>query len=376
MKSFLFILLVLASTTALSQEMMDIPSGAFIMGTDKYIFSSSGTSDMLPDSIYKKHEIKLDSFKISKYEINSEIFYNFLIENGESEFDTGDTYEQLLIYNGEEYFDYPAISNYYYAMDFCNWLSEKHNKFYRLPTEAEWEYAATGGKDYNYPWGDIYKALSRCQDIKQRLPYKMYQGDCSPFGIMNMFGNVAEWVLDYYKYNMYNSNPIMNPLAIDGEQLSSDNNYYYPPNYVVRGKNVYFYNAEYLEMPIDSIATVRRRYAYWHKYYARTEKENIGFRIVEDEKNKIFSTTSGNVIFYYKKIMLDKNIDVYLYPTKESKVLVNIPEGSYIMSRYLKIDNNEYWLCVQNINYRNTNVKKMGDESVVGWINLDMRIFF
>jgi hypothetical protein len=188
---------------------------------------------------------------------------------------------------------------------------------------------------------------------------------------MGMFGNVAEWTLDYYRYDMYNDSPVSNPLAIDGEQVSADGDYYYPPHYVVRGRNRYFYRTEYLDMPVDSIATVKRRHAHWHKHYARTQNENIGFRIVKDERDKVFSTNSGKVIYYYRYVKIDENTDVHLYPSNDSRIVSNIQEGNYVIARYLKADNNGRWLCIQSIDYDNANVKKMCDGRIIGWITLD-----
>jgi hypothetical protein len=68
---------------------------------------------------------------------------------------------------------------------------------------------------------------------------------------------------------------------------------------------------------------------------------------------------------------IDENTDVHLYPSNDSRIISNIQEGSYVISRYLKADNNGRWLCIQSIDYDNVNVKKMGDGSIVGWIALD-----
>jgi formylglycine-generating enzyme required for sulfatase activity len=274
----------------LAQEMVYIPSGSFIMGTHDNIISSSGLTDMLPNSVYTPHHVILDSFRISKYEIESSLFYEFLHETGRSIYDQSDIYSSLLAYNGIHYSGYPAVTSYLYALDFCKWLSKKHDTHYRLPTEAEWEYVATGGDGRKYPWGNQYQSFNTVDNTSQRIPLASYSDDRSPFGVMNMFGNVAEWVLDYFNSDWYQESPQVNPICVDGEQLSSDKYNNFPPTYIVRGKNNYDYNLDMIDIPVDMFATIKRRFPYWHKYFLRSSNESIGFRIVEDKVDKLFTT--------------------------------------------------------------------------------------
>jgi formylglycine-generating enzyme required for sulfatase activity len=89
------------------------------------------------------------------------------------------------------------------AMEYCRWLSAKTGKIYRLPTEAEWEYACRAGTTTPYSFGDgdideyawYVENAEKPQPIGKKKP--------NPFGLFDMHGNVAEWVLDHYRKDAY-----------------------------------------------------------------------------------------------------------------------------------------------------------------------------
>ena len=101
------------------------------------------------------------------------------------------------------------------ALAFCKWLSTKVGAPVRLPTEAEWEYAAMGGHEGAlYPWGvERPKTKARYNGnapsgVKTAAKQAFPPND---FGLYNMSGNVAEWVLDYYGEHYYQTAPLKNP---------------------------------------------------------------------------------------------------------------------------------------------------------------------
>lgn len=103
--------------------------------------------------------------------------------------------------------NYPAISmTQFAALNFCKWLSETTGKFYRLPTEAEWEYACKAGTNTVYSFGDNVDALTdyawywdNCEDKYHEVAQKKP----NPWGLYDMHGNVAEWTLDQYQEDFY-----------------------------------------------------------------------------------------------------------------------------------------------------------------------------
>lgn len=112
---------------------------------------------------------------------------------------------------------FPAISmTHYAALAYTRWLSAKTGHFYRLPTEAEWEYAARGGTETAYFWGNdpaeaenyawyFDNADGKYQKVGRKKP--------NPFGLYDILGNVSEWVYDGYKADAYstlgNDNPVL-----------------------------------------------------------------------------------------------------------------------------------------------------------------------
>jgi formylglycine-generating enzyme required for sulfatase activity len=116
--------------------------------------------------------------------------------------------------------NYPAISmTQYSALVFCKWLSQITGKFYRLPTEAEWEYACKAGTTTAYSFGD---------DVSMLKDYAWYWDNCddkyhevalknpNPWGLYDMHGNVAEWTMDQYQEDFYSTlnDGVVNPWRI------------------------------------------------------------------------------------------------------------------------------------------------------------------
>jgi formylglycine-generating enzyme required for sulfatase activity len=108
------------------------------------------------------------------------------------------------------------------ATDFCRWLSKKEpGKKYRLPTEAEWEYAARGGlQQKDYPWGDNENWKGKANfGVEVTTPVGSFPPN--GYGLYDMAGNVSEWVSDWFSEDYYKKSPIKNPT---GPKISSKKN--------------------------------------------------------------------------------------------------------------------------------------------------------
>jgi formylglycine-generating enzyme required for sulfatase activity len=122
--------------------------------------------------------------------------------------------------------NYPVLGvNWDSAVAYTNWLSAKTGKTYRLPTEAEWEKAARGTDQRRYPWGNAidrsYANFVGAQPYDTGRPVGFFDGslrgdlqtrsNASPYGALDMAGNVMEWCHDWYSRDYYASSPRKNP---------------------------------------------------------------------------------------------------------------------------------------------------------------------
>jgi formylglycine-generating enzyme required for sulfatase activity len=194
-------------------ELVFVPEGSFLMG------SEVGTSkaDEVPE-----HIAHLDDYWIYKYEVTYAQFSRFLNTIGNQEEDgalwLNASDRDLRISEVEGvwepdagYEDHPVAGvTWYGARAYCEWVGA------RLPTEAEWEKAARGEDGRLYPWGDEhpncdFANFSGC--VGYSVPVGSYPLGASPYGVLDMGGNVWEWVTDWYDENYYNESPVFNPLG-------------------------------------------------------------------------------------------------------------------------------------------------------------------
>lgn len=126
--------------------------------------------------------------------------------------------------------NYPVLGvNWDTAVAYCNWVSEKTGKKYRLPTEAEWEKAARGTDQRRYPWGNnidhSYATYVNGPGFTTATEVGMHDGarhadiethnGASPYGAQDMAGNVMEWCSDWYSRDYYGVSPRKNPKGPD-----------------------------------------------------------------------------------------------------------------------------------------------------------------
>lgn len=166
-------------------RMVDIPVGSFYMGGE-------GTGEDYDEQPIHKVNIT-HPFKMSMTEITNAQFEAFRPEH-----------KALRGKNGLSLEDDEAVVyvSYADAVAFCEWLSRKEGKHYRLPVEAEWEYACRAGTYYLYNTGDgLPEAYRKNQQTARDLkPVSLKVGQTPPnaFGLCDMHGNVEEWCLDWY----------------------------------------------------------------------------------------------------------------------------------------------------------------------------------
>ena len=159
--------------------------------------SEDGGSDEKP-----VHIVYLDGFWIDRTEVTNKL-YAECVEAGICTKPYNFSY-----LNDQTYQQHPVISvNWNQAKTYCNWVG----RF--LPTEAEWEKAARGTDGRIYPWGESigcqYANFKDCREFT--TPVGSYQAGASPYGVMDMAGNVWEWVADWYAGDYYSISLSTNP---------------------------------------------------------------------------------------------------------------------------------------------------------------------
>ena len=178
--------------------MVYVPAGSFLMGY------SGGYPDEQPE-----HTVRLEAFWIDKTELTNGA-YGLCVMAGACKPPSRHTSNGIDNYYGSStYADYPVIFvSWTDAQTYCTWAGG------RLPTEAEWEKAARGTDGRVYPWGDTPpdKNLANFDDnLWDVVVVGSYPSGASPYGALDMAGNVWEWTADWYSSNYYSQSPSENP---------------------------------------------------------------------------------------------------------------------------------------------------------------------
>jgi formylglycine-generating enzyme required for sulfatase activity len=210
----------------ISFEMVLVPGGTFVMGSPE---DEPGRKD----DEGPQHKVRVAPFYICTTETTLELFLAYYEEMvgakrksiaaeqaGTNALDavTGPTpvYGDLTMGYGKKH---PAIGmTWHNAMTFCNWLSEKTDKRYRLPTEAEWEYACRAGTTNVFGFGNDPNQLKDYACYKANSdgePNEVAKKKPNAWGLYDMWGNVCEWVYDFYSPIAYREaaeqSPTVNP---------------------------------------------------------------------------------------------------------------------------------------------------------------------
>lgn len=171
------------------REMVDVSGGTFIMGLDE---NEAEHSYETP-----KHQVTLSDFRIGKYEVTQDLWEAVMGENPS-------------ISKGE---NLPVENISWYDIQvFIKKLNKQTGKKYRLPTEAEWEFAARGGnksKGYTYIGGEDSDSIAWSFNNSNKKSHTVGTKQPNELGIYDMDGNVQEWVQDWYGH--YSEKPQKNP---------------------------------------------------------------------------------------------------------------------------------------------------------------------
>lgn len=217
-----------------------VPAGQFTMGSG------------LPDA--PQRTVSLDDYWIYKTEVTNSM-YAFCVSVGACAPPAQELGSPT--YDNPIYANYPVVGvSWDMAANYCSWIDGS------LPTEAQWEKAARGSQGVQYPWGE---AVPNCNQgnfagcVGGLTDVTKYEDGASPYGVLDMAGNVFEWVRDFYGENYYNNAPTENPTGPDSGEMR-----------VVRGSG--------FETDMEQAASAIRRPA-GNAYHNR----DLGFRCVVQE---------------------------------------------------------------------------------------------
>jgi formylglycine-generating enzyme required for sulfatase activity len=269
--------------TKVSFEMVFIPGGKFMMGSppgEKGRAKNEGP----------QREVEVRPFWMSKNEVSWDEYNVFadigmkLALQGSGDGNGPDALTYPTPPYADPAFGYgtpkqPTIALTQHAvLEYARWLSSKTGKSYRLPTEAEWEYACRAGTSTAYSFGDAPKELGDhawfAGNSKKR-PNPIGQKKPNPFGLHDMHGNTAEWVIDQYDPAFYGkaARPGEVPVNVPGDRRYS---------HVVRGGG--------WKDKAPALRCAARRFSekWWSKQdpqspqsiWWHTEATDVGFRLV------------------------------------------------------------------------------------------------
>ncbi len=215
--------------TGLKFDLVPIPGGTYKMG------SPAGEAKRGEDE-GPLHEVKIAPFWMGKYEVTWDEYEQFGLSidfkrkqreqvklEGQPDLEkNADAITRPTPPYADETFGFgrkgqPAICiTHHAAMEYCRWLSAKTGKAYRLPTEAEWEYAARAGTTTAYSFGDDKEQLGDYAWFvdNSEKPQPIGKKKPNPWGLHDIHGNVAEWCFDRYEPDAYAKHAADRPVVL------------------------------------------------------------------------------------------------------------------------------------------------------------------
>ncbi len=201
-----------------NDEMVFVQGGTFTMGATE----DQGTSEPYDDE-YPSHQVTVSDFYIGKYEVTQQLWEYVMNYSG-----TAADGSTMSAYASEVWLGKMPSSTYglgpYYPAYYVSWedivnifiprLNKITGKTFRLPTEAEWEYAARGGnmsQGYKYSGSNTIDDVAWYSDNSSETTHKVGTKAPNELGLYDMSGNVWEWCSDWYDENYYSSSPSNNP---------------------------------------------------------------------------------------------------------------------------------------------------------------------
>jgi formylglycine-generating enzyme required for sulfatase activity len=184
--------------------MVDIPVGPFQMGCSAEDSRCAHNEEPL-------HTVTLEAYQIDKYEVTNAQYARCVAAGKCSPPSHTSSFTRIDYYGASRYARYPVVTvDWAQAMAYCAWAGK------RLPTESEWEKAARGTDTRIYPWGNEAPDCQRanfqgCEDDTAQVGSR--PAGASPYGVMDMAGNVSELVADWYDAKYYTTSPVQNPMG-------------------------------------------------------------------------------------------------------------------------------------------------------------------
>lgn len=193
-------------------EMILIPAGEFTMGSDPTVDRHAQENEQ------PQHTLYLPNYYLAKTTVTNAQYATF-VRSGYDRPAHWESWQQPP--GGKEH--HPVVDvSWHDAIAYCHWLSKVTGKFYRLPSEAEWEKGARGTGGRVYPWGrqqDPKRCSSRESGADDTTPVGDYPEGVSPFGLQDMAGNVWEWCSTLLRTYPYNPNDGREDLEADGPRV-------------------------------------------------------------------------------------------------------------------------------------------------------------